>query len=62
MKHILLIATGGTIACAKTQDGLAPALSPGQLLGRVPDARSFCQVDSATAQIPWPTLPLPSPI
>jgi len=46
MKHILLIATGGTIACAKTQDGLAPALSPGQLLGRVPDARSFCQVDA----------------
>lgn len=46
MKHILLIATGGTIACAKTQDGLAPALSPDQLLSRVPDAHSFCQVDA----------------
>ena len=46
MKHILLIATGGTIACAKTRDGLAPALSPDQLLSRVPDVRSFCQVDA----------------
>ena len=37
MKRILLIATGGTIACAKTQNGLAPALDPSQLLARVPE-------------------------
>ncbi len=46
MKRILLIATGGTIACAKTQNGLAPALDPSQLLARVPDARGFCQVEA----------------
>ncbi|WP_322174895.1 asparaginase [Acutalibacter caecimuris] len=46
MKRILLIATGGTIACAKTQDGLAPALSPRQLLARVPDVGEFCQVEA----------------
>lgn len=46
MKHILLIATGGTIACAKTQNGLAPALDPSQLLARVPDAKSFCRIEA----------------
>ncbi len=44
MKHILLIATGGTIASGKTAAGLAPVLAPEELLARVPDAKSFCQV------------------
>ncbi len=47
MKHILLIATGGTIACRKTDAGLTPGLSPLELLSRVPDALSFCEVDTA---------------
>lgn len=46
MKRILLIATGGTIASLKTESGLAPGLSPEELLDRVPDARSFCAVDA----------------
>ncbi len=46
MKKILLIATGGTIASQKTEGGLAPGLSPGELLRRVPDARAFCQIDT----------------
>ncbi len=46
MKKILLIATGGTIASRKTEGGLAPALLPEELLDRVPDARSFCLVES----------------
>lgn len=46
MKKILLIATGGTIASTKTDGGLAPALSPQQLLRHVPDAQAFCQVDA----------------
>ncbi len=46
MKRILLIATGGTIASRKTEAGLAPGLSPQELLGFVPGAGSFCQVDT----------------
>ncbi|RKJ41203.1 asparaginase [Acutalibacter sp. 1XD8-33] len=46
MKRILLIATGGTIACAKTEGGLAPALSPEELLARVPDAQSLCHTEA----------------
>ena len=46
MKKLLLIATGGTIASTKTEGGLAPGLPPEELLGRVPDARTFCQVDA----------------
>lgn len=46
MKHILLIATGGTIASTKTENGLAPGLSPEELLARVPDAKTFCQIEA----------------
>lgn len=46
MKKILLIATGGTIASRKTEAGLAPGLSPEELLRFVPDASAFCRVDT----------------
>lgn len=46
MKRILLIATGGTIASCKTADGLAPQLTPGELLAHVPQAASFCEIDA----------------
>ncbi len=36
MKRIALLATGGTIACRQTPDGLTPALSASQLLEGVP--------------------------
>lgn len=36
MKRIALLATGGTIACRHTPDGLTPALSASQLLEGVP--------------------------
>ncbi len=49
MKHILMIATGGTIASRKTDAGLAPGLSPKELLSRVPDAASFCTVEAVQA-------------
>ena len=32
MKKLLLIATGGTIACCETENGLSPALSGTELL------------------------------
>ena len=46
MKHILLIATGGTIACKTTEDGLTPMLSSEELLDYVPKAKKFCTVDA----------------
>ena len=38
MKHILLIATGGTIASEDTENGLAPQISSEKLLDYVPAA------------------------
>ena len=35
MKHILMIATGGTIASKETADGLAPQLTSEELLAEV---------------------------
>lgn len=46
MKKILLIATGGTIASHKTDHGLAPKLTPEELLRAVPDARALCETDT----------------
>lgn len=46
MKRILMIATGGTIASRRSTDGLKPQISPDELLGYVPDARSFCRADT----------------
>ena len=46
MKHILLIATGGTIASRHTAEGLAPRITPEELLSYVPDAASFCSIDT----------------
>lgn len=44
-KKILLLATGGTIACKHTDDGLTPQLSAEELLDYVPEVREFCKVD-----------------
>lgn len=46
MKRILLIATGGTIASRKTDDGLTPQLTPQELLSYIPDAISLCHIDT----------------
>ena len=46
MKHILLIATGGTMASRHTPEGLAPQITPQELLSYVPDAASLCQIDT----------------
>lgn len=48
-KRILLIATGGTIACRRTEAGLKPVLSSRELLRYVPGAEEFCQVESIQA-------------
>ncbi len=46
MKRILMIATGGTIASKRSEDGLKPLITSDELLGHVPDARKFCQADA----------------
>jgi len=45
MKRILLIATGGTIASAYTEEGLAPRIAAEELLGFVEGYQDFCLVD-----------------
>ena len=46
MKHILLLGTGGTIACKRGDNGLTPLLTGDELLSYVPAAREFCHVDA----------------
>ncbi|MCL2671957.1 MAG: asparaginase [Clostridiales bacterium] len=47
MKKILLLGTGGTIACELSQSGsLAPALATADLLRYVPGIRELCEVES----------------
>ncbi len=46
MKNILLIATGGTIASKPTGNGLAPAISPEELLSYVPEIAESARVEA----------------
>ncbi len=46
MKKILLIATGGTIACKMEQDGLTPVLSSEELLSYLPSAKNIADVET----------------
>ena len=40
MKHLLLLGTGGTIACKRGENGLTPLLTGDELLSYVPDAKN----------------------
>lgn len=44
MKNILMIGTGGTIASEMTGEGLAPELTPEQLMSYVPGVSELCRV------------------
>ena len=46
MKHILMLATGGTIASKETGQGLAPAITSQEILGYVPAIGALCQVET----------------
>lgn len=46
MKHILLIATGGTIASMDSGDGLTPKLTSADLMALVPELSQFCTADA----------------
>lgn len=45
MKHILLIATGGTIASAEDGNGLSPALTGEELARSVPEIEGVCELN-----------------
>ena len=44
MKKVLLIATGGTIACRETANGLSPTLTGGALVRLLPALETVCAV------------------
>lgn len=46
MKKILMLGTGGTIACKRGEAGLKPLLTSEELLSYVPDTAGLCQIDS----------------
>ena len=46
VKNLLLITTGGTIASRQTGHGLAPGITPEELRASVPEAETFCRVDT----------------
>ena len=46
MKKILFIATGGTIASKKSENGLKPQISPDELLSYVPALKQICEADT----------------
>ncbi len=43
-KRILMLGTGGTIACKSTDVGLSPAITPEELVGYIPDVKEVCEV------------------
>ncbi len=45
-KHILLIATGGTIASAMGDCGLSPSLASEELMHHVPEVRDICNIST----------------
>ena len=47
MKKILLITTGGTIACKQTENGLAPGLTPEDILSYIPSVKNICEVHTS---------------
>jgi len=44
MKNILMIGTGGTIASLQTENGLAPGLTPADILSYIPAVKDVCHV------------------
>ncbi len=44
MKHVLFIATGGTLACRQSENGLIPALTGEDLLTFLPELSTLCTI------------------
>ena len=45
MKMILMLGTGGTIACVSSENGLVPALDGKTLVAMVPELEGLCHID-----------------
>lgn len=45
-KRILLLATGGTIASKKSDNGLRPQITPEELLEFIPQVREICEIEA----------------
>ncbi len=45
-KRVLLIATGGTIASKRSQNGLKPQITPEELVSYIPQVKEFCEVET----------------
>ena len=45
-KRILLLATGGTIASRKSDNGLKPQITPGELIEYIPQVKEICDVEA----------------
>lgn len=45
-KRILLLATGGTIASKKSENGLKPQITPDELLRYIPQIKEICDVEA----------------
>lgn len=45
MKNILIIATGGTIACSASIDGLVPSIDVNGLISYIPDVKTICHIE-----------------
>lgn len=45
-KRILLIATGGTIASKKSDNGLKPQITPKELLSYIPQVADICEIEA----------------
>ena len=44
MKNILMIATGGTIACVKSENGLVPNIKGEDIINLVPELKNICSI------------------
>ena len=45
-KRILLLATGGTIASRKSDNGLKPQITPEELIEYIPQVKKICDVEA----------------
>jgi L-asparaginase len=48
MKKLMILSTGGTIACTQTEEGLIPTLSADDILAYAPEAKKLGQIDTRT--------------
>ena len=48
MKKLMILSTGGTIACTQTEDGLIPTLTADDILAYAPNAKKIGRVETKT--------------